>query len=360
MSVTLRRLAFVAAAALVATAVQAPAARADGPEQIVNGTFDTGHRTLVGHRQHHARRQRAGGSAPTCRAAPSNPWDVIIGQDNIPLVAGETYAFRFFGHRHPGQGRQGAHPAAGRPVHPVPVREPGADRLRQRLHLHVHLAGRPAQRAGRVPDRRQRRRRGGSAWTTSRSPAAPSPTVYVPDTGPRVRVNQVGYLPKGPKNATVVTEATDAAAVAAEERRRRDVVARGITTPARRGRQLRPERAHRSTSAGTRSRAPATRSSPTARPATRSTSASDLYEQLRARRAEVLLHPAQRHRDPRQPAPGLRPAGRPRRRRAQPGRHRRAVPARRLRLPARRHAAAGTTPATTASTSSTAASPCTS
>ncbi|GAA2704093.1 glycoside hydrolase family 9 protein [Actinoplanes palleronii] len=31
---------------------------------------------------------------------------------------------------------------------------------------------------------------------------------YVPDTGPRVRVNQVGYLPDGPKAATVVTAAT--------------------------------------------------------------------------------------------------------------------------------------------------------
>jgi endoglucanase len=35
------------------------------------------------------------------------------------------------------------------------------------------------------------------------------PPVYVPDTGPRVRVNQVGYLPQGPKRATIVTEATE-------------------------------------------------------------------------------------------------------------------------------------------------------
>lgn len=33
---------------------------------------------------------------------------------------------------------------------------------------------------------------------------------YRPDTGPRVRVNQVGYLPNGPKTATLVTEATEA------------------------------------------------------------------------------------------------------------------------------------------------------
>ena len=31
----------------------------------------------------------------------------------------------------------------------------------------------------------------------------------MPDTGPRVRVNQVGYLPNGPKNATIVTALSD-------------------------------------------------------------------------------------------------------------------------------------------------------
>lgn len=33
--------------------------------------------------------------------------------------------------------------------------------------------------------------------------------LYVPDTGSRVRVNQVGYLPQGPKQATLVTDATE-------------------------------------------------------------------------------------------------------------------------------------------------------
>ncbi|HST85749.1 MAG TPA: glycoside hydrolase family 9 protein [Kineosporiaceae bacterium] len=37
-----------------------------------------------------------------------------------------------------------------------------------------------------------------------------TPPVYQPDTGPRVRVNQVGYLPRGPKGATLVTELTSA------------------------------------------------------------------------------------------------------------------------------------------------------
>ncbi len=32
----------------------------------------------------------------------------------------------------------------------------------------------------------------------------------MPGTGPRVRVNQTGYLPNGPKHATLVTESTTA------------------------------------------------------------------------------------------------------------------------------------------------------
>ena len=55
-------------------------------------------------------------------------------------------------------------------------------------------------------------------------------TGYTPDTGPRVRVNQVGYLPKGPKNATVVTEATQP--LPWELRNSAgEVVTRGMTTP---------------------------------------------------------------------------------------------------------------------------------
>ena len=42
-----------------------------------------------------------------------------------------------------------------------------------------------------------------------RTTAAPPPP-YEPETGPRVRVNQVGYLPEGPKRATLVTDAAAA------------------------------------------------------------------------------------------------------------------------------------------------------
>jgi len=57
-----------------------------------------------------------------------------------------------------------------------------------------------------------------------------APPVYVPDTGPRLRVNQIGYLPFGPKRATLVTTAT--AALAWQLRDATGAVLRsGTTTP---------------------------------------------------------------------------------------------------------------------------------
>ncbi|WP_407345539.1 glycoside hydrolase family 9 protein [Pengzhenrongella phosphoraccumulans] len=55
----------------------------------------------------------------------------------------------------------------------------------------------------------------GCTATTERSTPTPTPTgavvpeIVSPDAGSRVRVNQVGYLPRGPKVATLVTAASD-------------------------------------------------------------------------------------------------------------------------------------------------------
>ncbi|WP_369069847.1 glycoside hydrolase family 9 protein [Kineococcus terrestris] len=53
---------------------------------------------------------------------------------------------------------------------------------------------------------------------------------YVPETGPRVKVNQEAYLPLGPKGATLVTDATDALPWELREVGGR-TVARGSTVP---------------------------------------------------------------------------------------------------------------------------------
>ena len=54
--------------------------------------------------------------------------------------------------------------------------------------------------------------------------------AYAPETGPRVRVNQETYLPGGPKNATVVTEATTALPWELKDAAQK-VVASGSTEP---------------------------------------------------------------------------------------------------------------------------------
>ncbi|MFI7616037.1 glycoside hydrolase family 9 protein [Nonomuraea terrae] len=56
------------------------------------------------------------------------------------------------------------------------------------------------------------------------------PEVHEPDTGPRVRVNMVGYLPAGPKRATLVTEATEPLDWELRDAGRK-TVARGRTVP---------------------------------------------------------------------------------------------------------------------------------
>ena len=74
----------------------------------------------------------------------------------------------------------------------------------------------------------------GDGWTftlddVSLKESATPPPLYEPETGPRVRVNQVGYLPEGPKRATLVTAATEP--VAWELRDGAEVVAQGVSRP---------------------------------------------------------------------------------------------------------------------------------
>jgi endoglucanase len=58
-----------------------------------------------------------------------------------------------------------------------------------------------------------------------------APPAYAPETGPRVRVNQVGYLPNGPKQATLVTDATTALPWQLKNAAAQ-TVAEGVSTPA--------------------------------------------------------------------------------------------------------------------------------
>ncbi|MFI6631533.1 glycoside hydrolase family 9 protein [Nonomuraea fuscirosea] len=226
---TRRRAALLALFTMVALS-PAPAAQAadEGPEQIVNGTFDTGTAPWWGT----GNVTLAVDEGRLCADIPggtANPWDVIIGQNDLPLVAGETYAYRFFATATPAK--------VGRaliqlPVDPYTQYLSAAPEMSVSGNAYSYTFTAPVS----LPDAQVAFQLGGSAepWRFCMDDVSlkggAEPEVYEPDTGPRVRVNMVGYLPTGPKKATVVTEATTA--LAWELKNVSQVtVARGRTTP---------------------------------------------------------------------------------------------------------------------------------
>ena len=203
-----RKLSLALVAAVLVVPMTASAAFADPAEQIVNGTFDssTDPWWWTGNAPASVVQGRLCAAIP---AGTTNPWDAIIGQNAIVLQAGESYKLAF----------------TASATTPVTVRanvQLAAPPYTQELSAAPALTAEPQAfsytftaaadtDAGQVAFQV-----GGSpvAWTLclddiSLQGGAPPP-VYVPDTGPRVRVNQVGYLTNGPKAATVVTEAVTA------------------------------------------------------------------------------------------------------------------------------------------------------
>jgi endoglucanase len=204
------RLASIVAAtatALTTAALLTPTATAQPAELIVNGTFDTGTAPWWWT----ASAPAAVVDGRLCAevdGGTTNPWDAIVGQNDLPLVAGESYELSFDA-------------SASRPVGVLAKVQLQVDPWTERLSRPTVLDTEPQhfsytftsdvdsaaeQLAFQV---------GGSAepWTLCLDNVSltggAEPPEYEPDTGPRVRVNQVGYLPDGPKNATVVTESTD-------------------------------------------------------------------------------------------------------------------------------------------------------
>ncbi|HEY0448856.1 glycoside hydrolase family 9 protein [Actinophytocola sp.] len=175
-------------------------------ELVVNGTFDattapwwstaTAPASVVG-----------GRLCAEIAGATTNPWDAIVGQNDLALRAGESYALSFDA-------------SASTPVGVLAKVQQQVDPWTERLSQPVPLGPAPTHfafvftSAVDSPGDQLAFQVGGRAdpWTfcldnVSLTGGA-APPVYEPDTGPRVRVNQVGYLPDGPKHATVVTDAT--------------------------------------------------------------------------------------------------------------------------------------------------------
>jgi endoglucanase len=159
----------------------------------------------------------------------SNPWDAIVGQNTIVLLAGGSYKFAFTATGDPkGQVRAlvqmpaepytsyvtiNARVSAGSTSHEAGFVSPVSRRDAQ---IVFQLGGSVEERTVCLDDVSLK-------GTTGNE-------VYKADTGPDIRVNQLGYLPDGPKRATIVSDAPEplefAVANAAGE-----TVFTGITAP---------------------------------------------------------------------------------------------------------------------------------
>ncbi|WHM40748.1 glycoside hydrolase family 9 protein [Streptomyces sp. BPTC-684] len=202
---TLLSLAALLAAGLT-TLPSAPAG-ADETEQLKNGTFDT--TTDPWWTTGNVTAGLSGGRL--CADVPggtANPWDVGIGQNGIALVKGESYRFSFYADGAP-EGHK-VRAVVGLSSAPYDTYFEVTPQLSVSGNAYAYTFTSPVD----TPQGQVAFQLGGSAdpWRFCMDDASllagVPPEKYEPDTGPRVRVNQVAYLPTGPKNATLVTDAT--------------------------------------------------------------------------------------------------------------------------------------------------------
>ncbi|MFI5891987.1 glycoside hydrolase family 9 protein [Actinoplanes sp. NPDC051513] len=196
----------LAVASLLTVAAAAPA-RADEVEQVRNGGFD-GTTDPFWSTAGMPMTLTDGQACVDVPGGTTNRWDVAIGQNDLPLVAGESYRFSFDAS---GTAGHVVRAIVGLAVSPYDTYFEQSPVLGDLTHYSYTFTAGAGTAQGQVAFQV-----GGSAdpWhfcvdNVSLAGGVP-PEVYVPDTGPRVRVNQVAYLPDGPKTATVVTDATTA------------------------------------------------------------------------------------------------------------------------------------------------------
>ncbi|MCO8269482.1 glycoside hydrolase family 9 protein [Actinoplanes sp. TRM 88003] len=203
-----RTVAVVGSAVLLAAGAAAPAAHAAEVEQVVNGGFDSGTAPFWAN----AGMTLAVEDGRACVDVPGgtvNKWDAILGQNDIDLVAGENYRFSFDASGAPAG--KSVRAVVGLAVDPYDTYFEQSPVLGDTQHYEWTFTASATTAQAQVAFQL-----GGSPdpWrfcvdNVSLVGGVP-PEVYEPDTGPRVRVNQVAYLPKGPKAATLVTTVTTA------------------------------------------------------------------------------------------------------------------------------------------------------
>ncbi|WP_261720233.1 glycoside hydrolase family 9 protein [Streptomyces sp. FZ201] len=227
-----RRTALLSLTALLATGLTAlPAAQAgaDEVEQLRNGTFDT--TTEPWWTTSNVTAELSDGQL--CADVPggtTNRWDATVGQNDLTLVEGETYRFSFSANGAP-EGHV-VRAIVGLSAAPYDTYFEVSPQLSVSGNAYTYTFTAPVGTTqGQVAFQV-----GGSAddWRFCMDDVSllggVAPEPYEPDTGPRVRVNQVAYLPSGPKNATLVTDATGKLPWQLRDARGK-VVAHGWTVP---------------------------------------------------------------------------------------------------------------------------------
>jgi endoglucanase len=176
---------------------------AQAAELAVNGEFDNGHQPWWA-TQNLSLRVEDGKLCTDVPGGTNVPWDAIIGQDNIKLERGKTYLFSFTATGNPGGPVRALVQMPRDPwdsyvgLTPSVTPEPT-------IH-HVGFTSPVSMDDGQIV-----LQVGGRAepWTLCLDRVSLESDAqldaYKPDTGSRVRVNQVGYLPDGPKRATLVS-----------------------------------------------------------------------------------------------------------------------------------------------------------
>lgn len=176
---------------------------APGTEFVTNGTFDDGLDPFAQY-GFTSTTTAAGNFCASVPAATANPWDVGLVYNNLVLPAGD-YTLSFDAS---GSGPVRALVGVNGPPYTVYTEinaVPGSgDSYTSSFTLDEEVGNlQVAFQVGGAAD----------AWelcvdNVSLVGGAELPR-YTPETGPRVKVNQVGYLTDGPKNATLVTDATE-------------------------------------------------------------------------------------------------------------------------------------------------------
>lgn len=188
-------------------AASTPAVAADPPyERVLNGTFDSGKDPWWSNFPAEVSGGRLCAQVP---AGTVNPWDAMIGQDDLPLEQGQLYTLRF-------------EASASRPVQFRTALQQAAAPYSTVLNQAVDVTTTPQtfEFTGTSPitdTHGQVSFQAGGAtepYTLCLDNISVVggvlPPGGIPDYGSPVRVNQLGYLTDGPKRATYVTTATTA------------------------------------------------------------------------------------------------------------------------------------------------------